>query len=109
MKTTTIMEEILLVTNGTFFQRQLDEKEISEGAGYLSREEQLEVACWNGLLGELLPEIVAQPGYGRRLFLWQIRQGEASLHLQLSESAMHLDIEYSIDPCLLLTNLLLDN
>jgi hypothetical protein len=109
MKTTTIIEEILLVTNGTFFQRQLDEIENTEKVGHLSREEQLEAACWNGLLGELLPEIVEQPGYGRRLFLWQVWHGEASLHLQLSESAMQLDKEYSIDPCIFLTNLLLAN
>jgi hypothetical protein len=109
METVTIMEEIMLVTNTTLFQRQLSEKEASERSGLLSREEQLEQDCWNGLLEELLPEIVVQPGYGNKLFLWEIRQGDASLHIQLSESTVHLDMQQSIDPYLFLTNLILAN
>ena len=105
----TIQQEILLLTNSTFSQKQWCEKEITEGNKQLSQMKRLEVACWNGLLSELLPELMEQSSYGKTLFLWQIRQGKASLHIQLSESTMQLDRQLSIDPYLFLTNLLLAN
>jgi hypothetical protein len=109
MNMLTIQQEILLFTNNSFSQKQWCEKRMTEGSKQLSQMEQLKAVCWNGLLGELLPEIVEQPGYGNKLFLWEIRQGEASLHIQLSESAVHLDLQYSIDPYLFMTDQLLNN
>jgi hypothetical protein len=105
----TVQQEILLFTNNSFSQQLLCEKQITEGSKQLSQMEQLEAACWNGLLGELLPEIVEQPGNADKFFLWEIRQGEASLHIQLSESSVHLDMQDSIDPYLFMANQLLNN
>ena len=111
----TVQQEIVLFTNNSFSQKQWcdreinGDREITEGSRQLSSMEQLEAACWNGLLGELLPEIVEHTGYGKKLFLWQIRKGRSSLHIQLSESTVQLDEHYSIDPSLFLTDLLLNN
>src|SRR4051794_6977308 len=105
----TVQQEILLFTNNSFCQQQWCKKEIVDGSKQLSQMEQLEATCWNGVLGELLPEIVEQPSYGNKLFLWEIRQGEASLHIQLSEFTVHLDMQDSIDPYLFLTDQLLNN
>ena len=105
----TVQQEIVLFTNNSFSQKQWCDREINKGNKQLSQMEQLEAACWNGLLGELLPEIVEHTGYGKKLFLWQIRKGRSSLHIQLSESTVQLDGHYSIDPSLFLTDLLLNN
>ena len=104
-----VQQEIVLFTNNSFSQKQWCDREITEGSRQLSSMEQLEATCRNGLLGELLPELVEHPGYAKKLFLWQIRQGRSSLHIQLSESTVQFDGHYSIDPFLFLTNLLLNN
>jgi hypothetical protein len=109
MNKLTIQQGIFLSTNNTFSKKEWCEKEMTEGGKQLSQIEQLEEACWHGLLGELLPEIVEKPGYGKKLFLWQIRQGKSALHIQLSESSVQIDKHNSIDPCFFLRNLLLNN
>ena len=53
MKTKTINQEILLMTTTTFACRDWCEKDV-QSSKVLSAE-QLEEACWNGLLEELLP------------------------------------------------------
>jgi len=105
----TVQQEILLFINDSFSQKQWCEKEMTEVGKQLSLMEQLEAACWNGRLGELLPEIVEQSGYGNKLFLWEVRQGDSSLHIQLSESTIHQDMQNSIAPYLFLADQLRRN
>ena len=98
MKKDTIQQEVLFVTTTTFSQRQLCEKDVSTNH-HLSHKEQLEEACWNGLLDELLPEIMERSTSGKRLFLWHIRHGESLLQLELGESTVSIEKQFSIDPC----------
>jgi hypothetical protein len=91
-------QEILLMTNTTFSKMQLCEKDMPEGSKHLSRAEQIEEACWNGLLHEMLPGIVEKPTEGKKLFLWNIRHGETYLQLELCEQPQLVDQHFSIDP-----------
>ena len=95
MNTHTIQQEILLFTNTTFSQRQWCQKDNTGKNSYFTNREQLEDACWNGLLHEMLPEII-EPGHN--LFLWQIRMGSSFLELELSEYPIETDSAFSIDP-----------
>jgi hypothetical protein len=97
MKTSTIQQEILLVTTSTFSNRELCEKGNSGHKQSQSNIEQLEEACWNGLLDEWLPEIIAKPVDGKRLYLWHIRHGETFLQIELSELPLSVDKPFSID------------
>lgn len=54
MKTDSIIQEIWLMTTTTFSKRQLCEMNSQEGNRCVIPAEQLEAACWNGLLDELL-------------------------------------------------------
>ena len=54
MKTAPIQQEILLMTGTKFSAREWAEKNV-EDQNKLSATEQLEDACWNGLLHEMLP------------------------------------------------------
>ena len=58
MKPNPIIREILLVTTTTFSKRQLCETDVQDKNSQLTPAEQLEAACWNGLVYELLPEIM---------------------------------------------------
>ena len=58
MKTTNTHHEILLFTGTSLANKQLtDNKENSNGKKYSAIEE-LEKACWNGIIHEMFPEIL---------------------------------------------------
>ncbi|CAN5274030.1 hypothetical protein BH20BAC1_BH20BAC1_19820 [soil metagenome] len=91
-------QEIMVVT-GTSFSNQ--EFEItSDGIDYnhLTEKEKLEVACWNGLLPSMLPEIFNQHPINRTLYLWEIREGTSFIELELGEIYMDVDKQFSINP-----------
>ncbi|HXL55851.1 MAG TPA: hypothetical protein VN958_06330 [Chitinophagaceae bacterium] len=98
MKTKSTQQEILLMTNTSFSQRQLCEKDIPESNKYFSRTEQLEDACWNGLLDEMLPGIIEKSSSGKRLHLRQIRPAKSFLEIELCEYPLQIEQEFSIDP-----------
>jgi len=81
MDTETIQQEILLLTGTTFSQRQLCDRDDKNDGKDLPESEKLEKAIWDGLLDELLPEVVSN----KRLRLWQIWDTEFSLQIELSE------------------------
>jgi hypothetical protein len=98
MKTEIIQQEILLMATTTFSNRQWQYKDAPQSGKTLSNHEKLEEACWNGLLDELLPEIVEKSSTGKQLYLWQVRHGNAFLEIELCEYPMVIDHYLSIDP-----------
>ncbi|MGI8952577.1 MAG: hypothetical protein ACR2FN_13455 [Chitinophagaceae bacterium] len=97
MKTKFTQQEILLVTGTKFSQREWAEKNAEEKNKF-SPTEQLEEACWNGALNELLPEIMEKNSKGKNLSLWQIRHCKSFLEIELSESSPFIEKYFSIDP-----------
>ena len=97
MKTKIVNQEILLMTTTTFAHREWCEKDVQRSKA-LSANEQLEEACWNGLLDELLPGIIEKSTSGKRLLLWQITQCSSFLEIELCESPVHMDNALSINP-----------
>ncbi len=99
MKTDTIQQEILLVTTSTFSKQQWCSKDTADNGGHhYSPAEQLEEACWNGLLDQLLPEIMEKSSSGKELYLWHIRQGASYLQIELSEFPKLVEKPFSIYP-----------
>ncbi len=90
-------QEVLLVTGSGFARRQYLEKDNAENAKNLSQEERLKEACWNGLLKEMLPELFFMT-WDAKLFLWQMREAEHFIALEMSEEPVNLDHYASIDP-----------
>ena len=93
-----IQQEILLITGTKFSSRQCLQK-INDSGRYDSEAEQLQDACWNGLLNEMLPEICKS---GKDIFLWQIRENKCGLEIELGELPLEVDSYYSIDPYIFL-------
>ena len=104
MKTTSTQQEILLMTGTRFSEREWAEK-LVEDKNKLSATEKLEDACWNGLLADMLPELVQKTAEGKNLFLWNIRQCRSFLEIELSESSPVIERENSIDPYLFVSEI----
>jgi hypothetical protein len=93
-----IQQEILLITGTKFSSRQCWQK-MDNNQNLASEADQLQDACWNGLLNEMLPEIC---GTDKDIFLWQIRENKCGLEIELGELPSEMDSYFSIDPYLLL-------
>lgn len=98
MEKNSTQQEILLLTGTSFSSRQCFEKDDSDNPGHLSEREQLEQACWNGLLAELLPELYTRPSHAKKIYLWNVKEGLAFLELELGEFPTAKDQQSSIDP-----------
>ncbi len=95
----TIQQEVLLVNGTQFANRQYVEKSRSETKdNYLHQHEKLKEACWNGLLKDIIPELFFVFGPDSKLYLWQMRECENMLTLEMSEKPTELDFYASIDP-----------
>ncbi|HEY4155316.1 MAG TPA: hypothetical protein VGM24_07805 [Puia sp.] len=90
-------QEILLSIDSRFAQREWAEKEINENNG-LSPKDQLEKACWDGLVKELIPEVDITLMTDKKLWLWNIRRTRSFLELEFCDYPSPKDNWDSIDP-----------
>jgi len=97
MKTAIIKQEILLMIS-PFSQKELCKKNTSKGTTHQSNAEQLEEACWNGLLDELLGDIVEKKLSGKRPCLWHTQQRTSFLQIELCDDPQFTKRHLSIDP-----------
>ena len=100
----TIQQEILLMTNSTLSKRNFCEKNNSETNSSFTNIENLEKACWNGLLEEFLPGLLIKVE-GKSLLLWEVHNGKNFLHIDLCDQPDFPNKEFSIDPYLFLNHL----
>lgn len=96
-------QEILLSTDTEFAHRQWADK--NDAAASLSAREQLEKACWDGLVKELIPELDITLNSNKKLWLWQIHETRSFLALDFYETPGPKDREASIDPYLFMEGL----
>jgi hypothetical protein len=95
MKNST-QQEILLVTNNKFAQRQWCSKDADNNKNITSQE-QMEEACASGLIYEILPEVFSGPE-NKKLYLWQMRPGFSFIQLEYGEFPLATEKAASIDP-----------
>lgn len=103
MENNATQQEILLVTGTSFADRQACEKDDSGTSGTLSSIERLQAACWNGLVPEMLPEIIQKTPGGKQLFLWQVYETTSFLELKFGTFQEEEEREMSIDPYLFMS------
>jgi len=90
-----IHQEVLFFTNTTLSQEALCRKNSSNQSN--SAMEELEEAFWDGLLYELVPEIMpSTPNI--KMVIWGVYAGEFYLLIDLANSPRINDPIYSIDP-----------
>ena len=102
MKQTSLHHEILLFTGTSLSGKQLTSNN-SYGRKY-SAIEQLEKACWDGILYEMFPEILGIAYPKCESFLWQVLTGKNFLYVNIGDSPVMVQHETSIDPYLFTMN-----
>jgi hypothetical protein len=90
--------EVLLMTGTHFLAENWIKKDDNPAGRQLSEVEQLQEACWNGLLEMMLPEVLIKPSNDGILYLWDVKEAESFLELVLSEIPLPIDRRLSITP-----------
>jgi len=101
MESITTQQEILIVTGTAFTSRQYHERD-TDGSKNLSPSQKLQEACWNGLVQEMIPEVFFPREKSAKLYLWQLREANHFLSLEMGEYPQDLDSYLSLDPYLFL-------
>jgi hypothetical protein len=95
MKQQHIHQEILIFTNTTLSQKALYRKNSSYKN--CSATEELEEAFWDGLLDELVPEIMPSTPHPK-MIIWGVHAGKFYLHIDLADLPVVTESLHSIDP-----------
>jgi hypothetical protein len=102
MKPQYLYQEVLIFTTTNFSQRTLYRKNSSRNDS--SAIEELEESFWDGLLNELVPEImpsIRQP----KMVIWKVHAGNFCLFIELTDNpeiiGSNNEAVLSIDPYLL--------
>lgn len=106
MDATSTQQEILLITGNRFAEREWAEK-IKDDKNKLTPIEQLEEACWNGLLPDMLPELFEEKAVDKKLFLLRIKHCRSFLEIDLGENFETVQTDTSIDPYIFVAGLIL--
>src|SRR5664279_5992108 len=99
METKSTQQEILLNTNTHFAHQEWADKDAigSESLNYI---QQLEKACWEGLVKELIPELDITLHTRQKIWLWQVHETQAFLALDFYEFPGPKENAASINPYL---------
>jgi len=97
MKSDNTVREILLMYNTRFLLRNwLAQKDDFEEK-YSAAADQLKVACWNGLVPEILPECF-ETSFSQQQYLWDVIECRAFIGLNYSNSLPMKEERLSVDP-----------
>lgn len=100
MKPITINQEVLLFTGTSFSKSQLCEKSQSPGKELPGSSEQLQKACWAGMLFEMLPGLAEiSPA---KTFVWEVIPSKTFIRVKSGTAPGPVENETSIDPYFLL-------
>ncbi len=98
MKIISTQQEVLVMTTTGFASTQYSEKGDTGYSNQLPVTEKLKEACWNGLIKEMLPELFQPNKPTAILFLWQVREANQFVALEMGEYPTGVDKFWSIDP-----------
>src|SRR5258706_10140073 len=89
-------QEIILFVNTSFAKRELCEKNDTTKELKGTTADELEKACWSGLLLEMLPGIFE--ANAQNLYIWKVNQAEQFIRIVTGTAPRSLEYETSIDP-----------
>ncbi|HEY7160629.1 MAG TPA: hypothetical protein VH815_05185, partial [Acidobacteriota bacterium] len=88
MEPKVINQEVLLSTSSSFCSRQFCKRDDSEDNNDYAAMEELEKACWDGMLYEMLPELAGNPVQNRNNYIWNTTSGVNFLCINLGICSM---------------------
>jgi hypothetical protein len=99
MEPQVINQEILLFTGSSFCSRKFckrnDDGECNTDHSPI---EELEKACWNGMLNDMLPELVGNSMQRGNSYIWNTASGVNFLCINLGRGSTTVGKQTSIDP-----------
>ena len=104
MKNTNTHHEILLFTGTSLASKQLTNAKENSGSRAFSPIEELEKACWDGILYEMFPEILGNAYPKCESFLWHVLSGKNFLYINIGPTSVIDEQDMSIDPYFFLMN-----
>ena len=93
-----INQEILLFTGSSFCSRKFCKRNDDEGNSDHSPMEELEKACWDGMLYEMLPELAGNSTQTGKSYIWNTASGVNFLCVTLGTCQITTGNQASIDP-----------
>jgi hypothetical protein len=97
--------EILLLTGTSLTNRQFTNTEGNSQGRKYSAIEELEKACWDGILYEMFPEILGSTYPKCESFLWHVLTGKNFVYINIGATPVMAEHETSIDPYFFVMNL----
>lgn len=104
MKPTNTHHEILLFAGTSLAGKELADNEVNSHGKKFSAIEELEKACWNGIIYEMFPEILGSLYPKCESFLWNVLTGNNFLYINIGPEPVTADFETSIDPYFFMMN-----
>ena len=104
MKPTNTNHEILLFIGTSLSNRQFNSREENGSDKTYSAIEELEKACWNGIVHEMFPEILGSFYPKCECFLWHVLTGKNFLYINIGPNPVMAEHDTSIDPYLFMMN-----
>jgi hypothetical protein len=98
MKTTNTHHEILFFTGTSLASRQLADTKENNNRKTYSAIEELEKACWNGIIHEMFPDILSSFYPKCQSFLRHALAGKNFLYINIGPNPVSAEHETSIDP-----------
>jgi hypothetical protein len=98
MKSITPQQEVLVLTCTKFTAKAYQKKDIAETEKNQSEKECLKNDCRNGMLNDRLPEAFAMADPNAEMYIFQMREEQHFLLLEMGETPPEIDSFYSIDP-----------
>jgi hypothetical protein len=93
-----VQMEVLLMTGTSFLTGNWVRKDANVVERNYTEIEQLQDACWNGLVKTMLPEVWIESPNGGILYLWEVREAKSFLELEISEVPLPIDPRLSLKP-----------
>ncbi len=97
--------EILLFTGTSLTNKQLTNTEGNSQGRKYSAIEELEKACWDGILYEMFPELLGSTYPKCESFLWHVLTGKNFVYINIGTTPVMAEHETSIDPYFFMMNL----
>lgn len=104
MKKTITHHEILLFTGTALAGKQLADNEQNCHVKKFSAIEELEKACWNGIIYEMFPEILGSLYPKCESFQWHVLAGRNFLYINIGPYPVIAAHDTSIDPYFFMMN-----
>jgi len=100
MKNCSTQQEILLMPNTNFLRHQCMQKAEKDSRHRRhSLSEDIEHACWNGMIYKMLPDMIEKAKFDENLFLLHVRREDEFLEMELGEDYFRsIDCIFSISP-----------